>query len=278
MKLKHKNLEEIIRKVKSHKKYSSISDDIVKKEIKNFYKRFGGHLYSEKEFIKKVRARLHRFYSSFQTKGKQKRTKLLEDFKKIILEQKTNKNLLSFTKLILSTMLSTKERLDNYPLIYKNIFRITEKPKIIIDLGSGINPLSFPLMNISNLTYYAYDIDEKDIKFLNEYFKIMEQKGLKGKAKILDITNINDIQKLQKSDIVFIFKVLDFMDNKTKENLITTLIKKTEFIIASFPTRTITRKPMNFPRRKGFELMLKRNNLKFKIIKTNNETFYVISR
>ena len=33
---------------------------------------------------------------------------------------------------------------------------------------------------------------------------------------------------------------------------------------------------MNKPKRKWFELMLERNNLKFKKFKTDNEVFYVI--
>jgi hypothetical protein len=35
---------------------------------------------------------------------------------------------------------------------------------------------------------------------------------------------------------------------------------------------------MNFPNRKWFELMLERNSLKFQIITTDNEIFYVISK
>ncbi|MEK6952006.1 MAG: hypothetical protein AABX29_03250, partial [Nanoarchaeota archaeon] len=55
------------------------------------------------------------------------------------------------------------------------------------------------------------------------------------------------------------------------------LKNKTNFIVASFATKTLTKKSMKLPRRTGFEKMLLRNNLKFKSFSTNNEVFYVIS-
>jgi len=58
--------------------------------------------------------------------------------------------------------------------IYKNIFKITGIPKSIVDLGSGLNPFSCPYMSMDNLSYYAYDIDKKDIGFLNIYFELMK--------------------------------------------------------------------------------------------------------
>ena len=109
----------------------------------------------------------------------------------------------------------------------------------------------------------------------------MKKHKLEGKAAILNLRNPKSISKLPSSDIIFLFKIIDILDksennHKPSEALIKTLIKKTDFIIASFATRTITRKKMNFPKRKWFELMLERNNLKFKIIEMDNEIYYVI--
>ena len=134
-------------------------------------------------------------------------------------------------------------------------------------------------MNLSSLNYYTYDIDLEDIKFLNEYFKIIK---INGKAKILDIRDLEKISNLPSSDVVFMFKVYDLIVPKNRkqkklgEELIKLLIKKTKFIVVSFATTTLTRKSMKLPRRIGFELMLARNQLSFKTIKTHNEIFYVI--
>jgi len=277
---KKTKIEEFIKKVKDHKKYRSLSDDIIKKEIDNYLKRYAHDLYDEKFALKKIRKELHRIYSSYQTKGKRKRDKLLIEIENLISKQALESQILEVTNNLLSITISTKERLDNYPIIYKKIFEITGKPRTILDLGAGLNPLSSPYMNLSSLNYYAYDIDLEDIKFLNKYFKIIK---INGKAAILDIRDLEKISNLPSSDIVFMFKVYDLIIPKNRkqkklgEDLINLLIKKTKFIVVSFATKTLTRKSMNLPRRIGFELMLARNQLSFKTIKTPNEIFYVIS-
>ena len=78
--------------------------------------------------------------------------------------------------------------------------------------------------------------------------------------------------------LVIIFLNVMQKHKKTSEELIKIMINKTKFIVASFATKTITRKPMNLPKRKGFELMLQRINLKFTTIETDNEIFYIISK
>ena len=77
--------------------------------------------------------------------------------------------------------------------------------------------------------YFAYDIDDEDINFLNDYFDIMKKHGLKGKAAILNLKNKSKVSKLPNSDIIFLFKVIDILDksennHKTSEQLIKQLI------------------------------------------------------
>ena len=49
-----------------------------------------------------------------------------------------------------------------------------------------------------------------------------------------------------------------------------TLKELQEYIVASFPTKTISGKKMNYPRRGWIEKMLKRIGYEFSIIKENN--------
>lgn len=273
-------INDFIKKVKENKKYKSISEDIVRKEIDKYKKRYQSDvddIYDEKFALKKIRKELHRLYSSYQTKGKKKRVAYLEELKK----DSTN---LEIVDKLLSTTVSTKERSEYYVDVYKKIFEITGKPKTILDLGSGLNPLSLQYMNLQSLSYYAYDIDLDDIKFLNDYFKIMKNKGVNGKAEILDIRDLEKISNLPSSDVIFMFKVYDLIVPKNKkerklgEELIKLLIRKTKFIVVSFATKTLTRRSMKLPIRRGFELMLERNNLKFENFSIENEVFYVVYR
>lgn len=267
--------KQLLEQVKAHKKYKNLDNNLVIEEIKQYLKS-NPKATINKQTIKDIRAKLHRLYSSYQTKKKKKAEDILDE---LTINLNNSGKLKEITNQLLSLTLSTKERLNDYQILYKQIFKITGKPKTIIDLGAGLNLLSYPLMNLSSLKYLSYDINNEDIKLLNKYFKIMKPRGLNGKASILDVRNINDIARLPNSDVVFMFKLIDLIDTKKKkisEELIKTLIKKTQFIVASFATQTLTRKSMKLPQRRGFELMLERIGLSFKTIKTSNEIFYVV--
>ncbi len=85
--------------------------------------------------------------------------------------------------------------------LYKNIFKITGYPKILIDLACGLNPLTLPWMNLpKNCKYFCYDLEKGLIDFLNEYFSII---GKDYKAFLCDaLSNPPNI----KSDVCFLFK------------------------------------------------------------------------
>ena len=90
---------------------------------------------------------------------------------------------------------------------YKEIFKITGKPKSIIDLGCGMNPLTFPWMDLPKDTEYtAYDLDSKEIEFLNEYFKLA---GTKQKAIQQDVIS-KPVTK--KADVAFLFKLITCLE------------------------------------------------------------------
>lgn len=60
--------------------------------------------------------------------------------------------------------------------LYEKIFKITGKPKVLIDLACGLNPLTLPWMNLDqNCKYYCYDLEQNLIDFLNDYFKIIKK-------------------------------------------------------------------------------------------------------
>ncbi len=284
-------MKKISEKVKSHKKYRTISDEIVIEEIKKYLKSNPttnpNTIHEDRQAIKDIRKQLHLSYSSFQTKKKFQRNKYLDYLKKALekrnqpFESKEDLEINNITEKLLLITLSTKERLHDYKKLYKQIFKITKQPKTIIDLGCGLNPTSYPYMRLDKVKYLAYDIDEEDINFLNNYFTIMNKHGLNGKAEILNLNNKTKVSNLPNSDVIFLFKVIDIIDkkdHKQSEELIKQIIQKTKHIIASFATKTLTRRKMNFPNRKWFELMLKRNNLQFKTINTDNEIFYIINK
>ena len=249
------NLKNLINKIKS-KKYKTLSDDLIELEIENYLK--SNIKATEKQIIKAVKGRLHKIYGSFQIKKRKKRGKYIKDPKKA-----------------LGTNLSTKERINIYKELYKKIFQITGKPKTILDIGAGMNPISYKFLGVKP-KYIAIEIDKEDVKFLNNFFKINK---INGKAILMHI-NEKNIKKLPKSDLTFLFKAIDPIEIKKGHKLAEKLVKelKSKNIIISFPTKTISQKQMNYPQRGWIEQMLKRLKLEFKILKYPNEIFYIIKK
>jgi hypothetical protein len=267
-------LNDLIKEIKRKKELSELDDKFVKEELNRFFKREAKIFKKLKEdlnpkskeykkVVKEVRAKLRRSYGLFRVEKESKNLKELiktKDYQKI-----------------LETHSSTKERLSFYNQLYKNIFRITEIPKTILDLGAGINPLSFSHMELKKVNYYAYDLSKEEVKILNQFFK---DKKINGKAGILDLLNTKKVKKLPKADLAFLFKMTDVLDkgkgHKTSEEVITAIPAK--FIIVSFPTLTMSGKPMNHPRRGWIELMCKRLGYKLNILEFSNEIFYVLEK
>tara|TARA_Y100000034_G_C6875871_1_gene400536 strand:+ start:362 stop:1144 length:783 start_codon:yes stop_codon:yes gene_type:complete len=258
-------MKDLINKIKS-KKYSSLSDEIIEQEIELVLRKKPKA--KDKEIIKDVKARLHKIYGSFQVKKKKKRDTLLEELKE-------NLNSLDLHRKILETNLSTKERIWAYQTLYHRIFKITGTPKSILDVGSGINPISYPFLEC-NPKYTAIEIDKEDVEFINKYFKI---KKIDGKA-ILKAVNANTVKELPKADVTFLFKVIDPLEVKKGHKFSEALLKniKSKYIITSFSTKTISNKMMQYPRRGWFEKLLQRIGYKFTIVKTKNEFYYVIQK
>lgn len=269
------DIKEILAKIKANKKYSGIADEIVLEEIEKYKKKHREiERYKDERIVKDIRTELHKAHGSFQNKFKSKRVKYL-------IELEKNPSDRELIETLLATNQSTKERIDLYENLYEKIFSVTGKPKVIVDIGSGINGVSIPMMGLDNeLTYYSYDINEEDSNFLNKFFEI---ENINGKSFIMNCSKIEELLKISNSDLVLMLKFIDTIEKSEKghklaEEIIQTMINKTKFIVASFATRTITGREMNFPHRGWIERMLERIGMKFCLIESSSELFYVISK
>jgi 16S rRNA (guanine(1405)-N(7))-methyltransferase len=85
--------------------------------------------------------------------------------------------------------LSTQERLPILADFYRQIFQVTGRPQRLLDVACGLNPLALPWMglwpvNNEPVHYYAYDIHEPRIDFINYYFALA---GLPSLARVQDV-------------------------------------------------------------------------------------------
>ncbi len=165
---------------------------------------------------------------------------------------------------------STRERLEFYPDLNSKLNSLPKK--IILDLGCGVNPLA---ISKSFESYFAYDLNKSDLEILDIYFK---KNKLNGKTIVYDLRKFKK-EDFPKADLALLFKVLDVLEkkgHKLAEKIITGLNVKN--VIVSFPTKTLSGKPMNHPQRGWIERMLTRLNLEFEIFHSKNEIFYLISK
>jgi len=219
--------------------------------------------------LKSIRAKLYESYGMFQIPKNSESIK--QDFLRKVNSRNANED--DF-KNALSLHLSTKERFENYSLIYENIFKIAGKPRVILDLGCGLNPLSAHYLGLNKFRYIASDIDKSNLMFIDEFFKLS---GIDGRTVLLDLTNSSDLQKLAfiESDICFMLKLLE-VDKRIAEEIITSVNAK--YIVASFSTINLQGRIMSNPEREWLEKLLKRLKMKFSTFKTENEIFYVIRK
>ncbi|MBD3303683.1 hypothetical protein GF343_00930 [Candidatus Woesearchaeota archaeon] len=275
-------MRKTISKIKEKKEFSKINDKFIKEELKKYLQENKKALHAVieertrseeyKKAVKAVRAVLRRVYSLFLTKETKEREDFLEHLKHAPTKLTHKK--------ILQTHKSTKERIPTYPVIYDKIFAITGKPKVILDLGCGLNPVSYPWMGIT-ARYYAAELNEEDCKFLNKYFEIMR---IKGKAVQMNLKqaakNPEMLKVFPTADVCFLFKVLDEIERKKGRKLSESLIRNinADWLVISFATKKVTGKPMKHPYRRWLEQMLARLGHEYEIIKEGNEILYVVRK
>lgn len=220
-----------------------------------------------RKILKKIRQELHESYGMFQIPGNAEEIKQ-EFLRKLKVNQAKEED---YEK-ILSLHVSTKERIQSYPIIYQKIFERTGRAKVILDLGCGLNPVSVYYMNIKNFEYIASDIDKSNLGFIDRFFQASRANG---RTIVIDLMKESEKLKEIECDVCFLFKVLE-IDKRIAEPIFNSI--KAKFIVASFSTLSISGRIMSHSEREWFEKMLSRLHLSFSAFRTENEIFYVIKK
>lgn len=164
-------------------------------------------------------------------------------------------------------VISEKERADNYNKVKEILSSLNVKS--ILDIGCGLNPL---FLASNDIEYHAIDINTSYIDKINSFFK---KKGIKGRAFIYDLREIKPLS-LPMADICLALKVFDVIE-KSGHKLAEKIIKSIgcKYFLISFPTKTLSGKPMVHPQRGWIERLLLRLSYSFSLYKTKDEIFYL---
>jgi len=213
---------EILDKITEKKEFSQLP----KKDVELAFEKFDKDRNSDYQKLKLTRNFLRGIYSSF-----------------------SSRKLLSLNKLkeidwYLMKHKSTKERYIYYEEVYKRIFKDIKKSSVI-DLGSGINGLSYGFFeNLKiNVNYIAVEAVGQLVGLMNLVF---EKNKIKGKAfhfSLFDLEKIKELIKKQpKPRIVFLMKVIDSLESLKRDyskELIKEIAPLTDKIVLSFATMSL---------------------------------------
>lgn len=145
--------------------------------------------------------------------------------------------------------------------------------KKILNLGCGLDPLEFPFRDFE---YNACDISQENVKEVNDYLK---KNKINGKAFIFNLVD-EDIYKLPKADVVFIFRVLESLE-AIKKDISEEILKKLKAIIIIVTFSKVALGEKKVIRKKGrkwFRILLKKLNYDYKIIDYKDEIIFIIKK
>jgi len=213
---------ELVKKITASKKYAEIYEKTVARIVSDCLKK-----YPEKQVVKKAKNILHQIWGAYFDSQ--------PNFKKLLESISKTNNPKEIALSLLRLQSSTKERIPILDTFYKEIFAVTGIPKTIIDIGSGLNPLTFFWMNLPEKTqYHAFDIDKNQAWFLKSFFNLFKVEQVK--------ISLGDalIDKFHKSDIAFFFKIIPLLEQQEKNSALRILKEQdSKFLIVSFPTKSI---------------------------------------
>jgi 16S rRNA (guanine(1405)-N(7))-methyltransferase len=131
---------------------------------------------------------------------------------------------------------STRERLSILSEFYSRIFALLPTVHSIMDVACGFHPLSIPWMPLPvRAEYYAYDIYNDMIDFLNRFFALLE--SVDGHAEALDV--LQGIPKKQ-VDLAFMLDTipcLEQVDESAGFRILNSI--DADYVLVSFPAHTL---------------------------------------
>ena len=172
------DIDTIVAAIKQSKKYRDTSEETIRQLVVVALK----HHKKPKQAIKAVRKRLHSIMAPYLGDPDYEAASAALTAAFAIGDEEQIKQVCWDA---LYSHLSTRERLPIMKDFYHEIFQVTGTPRALLDIACGLNPLAFPWMNLpQTVQYYAYDIHEPRINFINHYFRLQSLPPL---ARIQDV-------------------------------------------------------------------------------------------
>jgi len=202
----------VINKIKQKREFSELPDSVVKRVME-----------ITKDDVKESRALLRKYFGVFLTNK--------------ILKGKC------LTEKMLKMHLSSKKR--NYEKFYREVFCGMKDVGSVIDLGCGVNGFSYCFLRdvVGDINYLGVEASGQLVKHMNNYFKTEDFSAKSIVGDLFDIKSILEIlKKKKKKRIVFLFQVVDALENLERDFSKTFIMKiseECEKIVLSLPMESL---------------------------------------
>ena len=221
------DLEKIVEVVRASKKYGIVCDETVMRIAAEE----AGRQKSEKAAVKAVKTRLHQITGAFISPDKLKTAGRL-------LDEMGEENREEIIRQVLGLHTSSAERMGFAREMFEDIFAVTGRDGVILDIACGLNPLFMGLMDgVEQLEYHGVDINVGAVALVNRFFEMSE---VCGRAIAGDV--LYQVPEVA-ADHVFLFKILPLLEQQRKGSsraLVEGL--KAKWFTISFPTKTLSGK------------------------------------
>lgn len=260
-KVKEKSKKELIEKVMQKREFSQLP----LRDVEKAFEKFDKKEFSDEDKVKKTRDFLRRIFSGFGGK-------------KLLGWKEKSANY------VLEKHLSTKERYAYYEEVYERILKKLPKKINIVDLGAGVNGLSYSFFEKvgKDVNYVGIEAIGQLVDLVNGFFGKENIKGeaihlsLFEKEKVKEIIN-----KQKKPRIVFMFKVVDALEKFERDytkKLLEEIVPLCERVIISFATESWIKRKKFYVQRKWLTEFIEKD---WKIIddfEINGERYIVVEK
>jgi 16S rRNA (guanine(1405)-N(7))-methyltransferase len=220
---------QLIEAVLASSKYRSID--------RNFVRYIGirelGRRHNLKEAIKATRNKLHQVGGAYYDSTP--RYSVWLDKLSQAAQAGDREHILDVCKWIMGHHSSTRERLPMLEQFYSSILADLPPINSIIDIACGLHPLAIPWIPLSeHAQYYAYDIYQDMMDFLNECMALLHVEGY-GK-----VCNVLQDCPTQKVDVAFLLKAIPCLEQVDKSaglRLLETI--NADHLVVSFPAQSL---------------------------------------
>lgn len=238
--------ERLLQKITAKKEFSQLP----KKDIEKAFELFNKEEYSELEKVKLTRDLLKKIFTAFM--GRRIMNPKDKDARWFLLRH-----------------VSTKERFDFYEEVYKKLFKsIKEKEISVIDLGAGINGLSYGFFpKNKKINYFGIEGVKQLVDVVNYYFKKNKIDAKMIFESLFELEKIKKIIKKQnKPRICFLFKTIDSLEMLERDytkKFLKKLVPLCEKFVVSFATESMAIRTRFRVERKWIKNFIEQN---FKIL------------